>query len=300
MPDFLAKAACRVRRPQHLAARRIFPRPDLIAKLLRERHVARFVVAPDGYGKTALALEYADTVHRFEHVAWLDGRIPCFLRDLDRGIVAEALLEADREPLLVVIEDVPPLDPARVDALSSDMDRLLERGCEVLVTCSPACDAFARHRDRVRLSAEDPVNLSLSDNRIAFLSDSGIVKQFVDILQTAGCAVQKVLAFPGTVQPPCHGHFIEINIQLVVGIIKGNCHRRITQRLSRLCSGKNNVLHIAAAQRLGTLFSKHPAHGIRYIALSTAVRSDNSRDALVELQIHLVGKGFEALHLNGL
>ena len=31
MPDFLAKAACRGRRPQHLAARRIFPRPDLIA-----------------------------------------------------------------------------------------------------------------------------------------------------------------------------------------------------------------------------------------------------------------------------
>ena len=158
MPDFLAKAACRGRRPQHLAARRIFPRPDLIAKLLRERHVARFVVAPDGYGKTALALEYADTVYRFEHVAWLDGRSPCFLRDLDRGIVAEALLEADREPLLVVIEDVPPLDPARVDALSSDMDRLLERGCEVLVTCSPACDAFARHRDRVRLSAPKQVN----------------------------------------------------------------------------------------------------------------------------------------------
>src|SRR5699024_6774388 len=57
----------------------------------------------------------------------------------------------------------PPLDPARVDALSSDMDRLLEHGCEVLVTCSPACDAFARHRDRVRLSAED---LLLSDAEI--------------------------------------------------------------------------------------------------------------------------------------
>ncbi|OUO90480.1 SARP family transcriptional regulator [Gordonibacter sp. An230] len=163
MPDFLAKAACRGRRPQHLAARRIFPRPDLIAKLLRERHVARFIVAPDGYGKTALALEYADTVYRFEHVIWLDGRSPCFLRDLDRGIVADALLEADREPFLVVIEDVPPLDPARVDALSSDMDRMLDRDCEVLVTCAPTRDAFARHRDRVRLSASD---LLLSDAEI--------------------------------------------------------------------------------------------------------------------------------------
>lgn len=59
MPEFLKKASCRGRRPLHLASRRQIPRPDLIAKLLRERHVARFIVAPDGFGKTGLALEYA-------------------------------------------------------------------------------------------------------------------------------------------------------------------------------------------------------------------------------------------------
>ena len=78
MPEFLKKASCRGRRPLHLDPRRQIPRPTLIAKLLRERHVARCIVAPDGFGKTGLAMEYADTVFSFEHVVWLDGRSPCF------------------------------------------------------------------------------------------------------------------------------------------------------------------------------------------------------------------------------
>ena len=138
MPEFLKKASCRGRRPLHLASRRQIPRPDLIAKLLRERHVARFIVAPDGFGKTGLAMEYADTVFSFEHVVWLDGRSPCFLRDLDRGVIARTLLDDDAQPFLVVIDDVPPLDPERAELLSDELDLLLDRDCEVMVTCMPS------------------------------------------------------------------------------------------------------------------------------------------------------------------
>ena len=132
MPEFLKKASCRGRRPLHLVPRRQIPRPNLIAKLLRERHVARFIVAPDGFGKTGLAMEYADTVFSFEHVVWLDGRSPCFLRDLDRGVIARTLLEGDPQPFLVVIDDVPLLDPERAELLSDELDLLLDRDCEVI------------------------------------------------------------------------------------------------------------------------------------------------------------------------
>lgn len=163
MPEYLKKASCRGRCPLHLASRRQIPRPDLIAKLLRERHVARFITAPDGFGKTGLALQYADTVFSFEHVFWIDGKSPCFLRDLDRGIIARTLLEDDGEQFLAVIDDVPPLDPERVELLSDEMDRMLDRDCEVLVTCTPSRDAFACHRDRVKLGASD---LLLTDAEI--------------------------------------------------------------------------------------------------------------------------------------
>ena len=55
MSEFLEASACKGRRPDRVAIRRLVPRPDLIARLLRERHVARFLVAPDGFGKTTLA-----------------------------------------------------------------------------------------------------------------------------------------------------------------------------------------------------------------------------------------------------
>lgn len=170
MPEFLKKAPCRGRRPLHLASRRQIPRPDLIAKLLRERHVARFIVAPDGFGKTGLAMEYADTVFSFEHVVWLDGRSPCFLRDLDRGVIARTLLEDDPQPFLAVIDDVPLLDPERAELLSDELDLLLDRDCEVMVTCVPSRDAFARHRDRVKLTALD---LLLADAEVDLLRTPG-------------------------------------------------------------------------------------------------------------------------------
>ena len=166
MPDFLTKSLCRGHRPQHLAVRRHIPRPDLIAKLLRERHVPRFVVAPDGFGKSAVAAEYAETVFRFERVFWIDAKSPCFLRDLDAGRIASTLSAKEEAPFLAVIEDVPALDPERVERLSGEMDRMLERGCEVLVTCVPARDAFHRHLDRVKLGSAD---LLLSDAEVDVL-----------------------------------------------------------------------------------------------------------------------------------
>ncbi len=169
MPDFLTRAACRGRRPRHLVTHRHISRPHLVAKLLRERHVARFIVAPDGFGKSALSFEYADTVFSFDHVFWINGKSPCFLRDLDARRIAKTLLAEDSQPFLVVFEDVPPLDPERVELLSREMDRLLDRECEVLVTCVPTCDAFDCHRDRVKLGSEE---LLLTDEEVDVLRTS--------------------------------------------------------------------------------------------------------------------------------
>lgn len=163
MPDYLSRAACKGHHPRNRMVGRHIERPTLVAKLMRERHVARFIVAPDGFGKTQVALEYAETVFSFAHVFWLDGTSPCFLRDLDKGFIATTLLESDQTPFLVVFEDVPLLDSERVDRLSHDLDCLLERGCEVLVTCTPTCDAFDRHHDRIKLGPQD---LLLTDEEL--------------------------------------------------------------------------------------------------------------------------------------
>lgn len=165
MPTFLEAASCEGRRPKHLASLRCYSRPDLIARLLRDRQVARFVVAPDGFGKTSLAFGYADTVFSFQHVAWLNGRSPCFLRDLDAGVIAAGLRAADEKVALAVMDDLPPLGPERAAALSAQMDELLAAGCEVLACCAPSCDAFsALQRDRLKLDSAD---LLLADDELA-------------------------------------------------------------------------------------------------------------------------------------
>ena len=96
MSTFLKAAACEGRRPRHLAALRCHLRSDLISRLLHDRQVARFVVAPDGFGKSSLAFGYAETVFSFKHVMWINGKSPCFLRDLDAGILATGA--RDRHP----------------------------------------------------------------------------------------------------------------------------------------------------------------------------------------------------------
>ncbi|WP_294421548.1 hypothetical protein, partial [uncultured Senegalimassilia sp.] len=165
MLSFLAQSACRGNRPSKFSSLRAYPRPALVAKLLRERNVARFMVAPAGFGKSTLALEYAETVFAFDHVFWIDCASPCFLRDLDARGIVEGLVEVDDQPFLAVFEDVPPLDSLRAELFGAVLDDLLDRGCEALVTCTPGADVFADQIDRMLVGAGD---LVLSDEEVDF------------------------------------------------------------------------------------------------------------------------------------
>ena len=113
MTSFITKSACHGRRPSHLVGLSGRQRPHLVAHLLRERTVARFVVAPNGYGKTNIAVEYAETVFSWVHVFWINCQSPCFVRDLDEEGIADDCLGADGNAKLVVFDNVPALDHAR-------------------------------------------------------------------------------------------------------------------------------------------------------------------------------------------
>ena len=166
MPTFIETSYCRGRRPAGVAPlRHHYARSDLVARLLQDRHVARFLVAPTGFGKSATVFEYADVIFSFRHVFWIDGCSPCFLRDLDAESILPGILTLDARAKLVVLEDVPVLDDARAELFDLLVDQLLERGIEVIVTCVPSADVFAlAQRDRVLLTASD---LLLSDAAMA-------------------------------------------------------------------------------------------------------------------------------------
>ena len=167
---YLENAACNGRRPKKIGPQRIYSRPRLVKRLVAERDVARFVVAPSGFGKTSLGLEYAASMFSFRGVHWLDCSSPCFLRDLDAGIIAKTLIARPAQLDLVVFDDVPFLADARSECFSHEIDALLETGCEVLVTTTPAFGAIAdAQRDCVIVGARDLLvdDCELSSSHVA-------------------------------------------------------------------------------------------------------------------------------------
>ena len=62
----------------------------------------------------------------------------------------------------------------------------------------------------LRFATQNLVNLSLTNNRIAFFTNTGIIKKLIDILQTTLGTVDQILALSGAIHPSCYCHFIII------------------------------------------------------------------------------------------
>ena len=103
----------------------------------------------------------------------LDQRaLPCFLRDLDAGVLLGQMLEVDRDAALVVFEDVPVLDPDRSAAFASLVDELLKREIEVVATCVPSAKACVHaQRDCMMLSGRD---LLLGEDEAELAREAGV------------------------------------------------------------------------------------------------------------------------------
>lgn len=142
-------------------------------RLMAERGVARFLVAASGFGKTSLALEYAESIFGFRNTYWIDCKSHCFLRDLDGKEIANTLIELGERGSLAVFEDVPYLDDERAETFSADIDELLRHDWEVLLTTAPAYDALAdRQGDRVCLRARD---LLVDDDELSETGCSSLI-----------------------------------------------------------------------------------------------------------------------------
>lgn len=180
MPTFIESSNCKGIRPSGIVNLKHNLRPNLTARLLNDRHCARCIVAPGGYGKSSLAYEYAQIVFEFKHVFWLKCDSPCFIRDLDKGGLAQSIFACDEQAKLVVCDDIPQLDPVRTQAFCEFIDEVLERECEVIVCCTPSNDTITSHQtDCIQLRSRD---LLLSDDE-------------VEIEQSRGCPVNDFDAF---------------------------------------------------------------------------------------------------------
>src|SRR5690606_16788782 len=69
---------------------------------------------------------------------------------------------------------------------------------------------------------------------------------------------------------------------------------------ARVRAFEDDVLHLAAAKRLGALLAQHPADGVGDVALSATVGTDNRGYTGLETEGRVVGKTFETVELESL
>ncbi|MNI22525.1 hypothetical protein D3C73_760820 [compost metagenome] len=73
-------------------------------------------------------------------------------------------------------------------------------------------------------------------------------------------------------------------------IIQRKRHFPVVHSLPRIAPGKDNILHLAAAQRFGALFAQHPADAVGNIAFAAAVRTHYGCNSAHKFHFRFVGK----------
>jgi hypothetical protein len=140
-----------------------------------------------------------------------------------------------------------------------------------------AAPAFRRGR-------EDGVQLTLAHDDVHLAPDPGVAQQLLHVEQPGRVPVDAVLGSAVAEHGPRDGHLGVVDRQRAVGVVDGQHHLGATERSPTCRAGEDDVLHLAAAQRLGTLLAHHPAQGIHHIGLAGPVGPDHAGDPGLEVE----------------
>lgn len=147
---------------------------------------------------------------------------------------------------------------------------------------------------------QDRVELALADEHVQLAADAGVREELLDVEQAAAAAVDLVLARAGAEHAPGDRHLGVGDGERAVGVVDGQRDLGAAQRGAPRGAGEDDVLHLAAAQRLGPLLAEHPADRVDHVGLARPVGPDHARDARLEAQRRRGREGLEALERQAL
>ena len=197
--------------------------------------------------------------------------------------------------------------PAHLADHVGDARHVLVRQRELLQRLTPLRlvlrDAGRLFEDRaplLGLRRQDLVDLALRHDRVAGPANAGVHEKLLDVLQSARLAVERVLALPVAVHATHDLDLVKFAAELLLAI--GQEQRNLAQlrRLPGVGPLEDDVLHLAAAQRLGALFAQHPADGIGNVRLAASVRAHDRGDPRFEPESGRVREAFKAMELERL
>ncbi len=112
----------------------------------------------------------------------------------------------------------------------------------------------------------------------------GVAQQLLDIEQSAGVAVDRVLGSAVAEHRAGDRDFGVLDRQRAIGVVDREHDLGATERRPAGRTGEDDVFHLAAAQRLGALLTHDPGEGVDDVGLAGTVGSDDTRDAGLELE----------------
>ncbi len=147
---------------------------------------------------------------------------------------------------------------------------------------------------------EDLVDLALRHDRVGCAADAGIHEQLLNVLQAAGLTVEKILALAVAINTTHDLDLVKLAAQLFLAV--GEEQRNFAELggFAGVGAFENDVLHLAAAECLGGLFTQHPADGVGHVGFAAAVGPDDRGHARLKAEGAGVRKRLKTVELESL
>ena len=151
----------------------------------------------------------------------------------------------------------------------------------------------------VALEGENFVDAALADVGVALPAQARVHKQFVDVLQAGGLAVDVVFAVAAAVIAAGDHDLVGIVSQGPVGVVQGQGGLGKAHGAPLLGAAEDHVLHFGAPEGFGALLAHDPEDGVGDIRFAGAVGPDDGGDVVAEPDQGLVREGLKALQFQG-
>ncbi len=143
------------------------------------------------------------------------------------------------------------------------------------------------------LGEQHLLELALADHGVQGAADAGLAQQLLHVEQPHDLAVDAVLRFARAEDRACDLDLAHRHRDLAGRVVDHELDLGHAEGGPRWRAGEDDVSHMAAAERPGTLLAEHPADGIDEVGLARAVRAHDDGHARDELEHRLVRERLE-------
>ena len=117
----------------------------------------------------------------------------------------------------------------------------------------------------VALAGDDLGDAPLPDDRVPVAAEAGVHEQLIDVAQAAGLAVDGIFALAAAVIAAGDHDLGVFGVEDAGAVIENERHLREAHGAALFRAAEDDVLHLAAAQRLRALLAHDPQDGVRNV-----------------------------------